>query len=303
MTALSPTQAARVGAVLDLIDRGFAVFPLKPNSKVPAITDWENRATLDRSHAAEFWTTRPHHNIGVACGPSNLLVVDCDVAADGKVGPDGFNMIGIDDGLGVLGELARRARGDLPATYMVATPSGGLHLVYRQPAGLRLRSTIGTLGWLLDTRGHGGYVVAAGSTLPNGGYELVDEADPAELPAWLVQALSPKPPTATPGRNDKPVTNPNRLLHAIVTGEQDKVRAAPSGRHNKTLFQAALTLGQLVAGGELDHAEAESLLQHAAQPLVTGACRCTQAEVDATIRSGLKLGGSKARRLTPGRAA
>jgi hypothetical protein len=303
MTTLSPAQAARVGAVLDLIDRGMAVFPLRPNSKLPAVKDWENRATLDREHAAAFWTARPSYNIGVACGPSNLLVIDCDVATDDKAPPDGFNMIGISDGLGVLGELARRARGDLPATYTVATPSGGTHLVYRQPAGVRLRPTIGTLGWLLDTRGHGGYVVAAGSTLPNGGYELVDDADPVELPAWLVQALSPKPPVAVSGRNEKPVTDPNRLLDAIVQAEQDKVRAASTGLHNKTLFQAALTLGQLVAGNELDHAEAFFMLQQAAQPLVTGACRCTRREVDATIRSGLKLGGSKERRLTPRRAA
>ncbi|MFC0540666.1 bifunctional DNA primase/polymerase [Kutzneria chonburiensis] len=303
MTALPPAQAARVGAVLDLIDRGMAVFPLRPNSKLPAVKDWENRATLDRDHAQQFWTARPAYNVAIACKPSNVLVVDCDVATEGKAAPDGFNMIGISDGLGVLGELARRHCGDLPATYTVATPSGGTHLVYRQPAGVRLGSTIGTLGWLLDTRGHGGYVVAAGSTLPSGGYELVDDTDPVELPTWLVQALFPKPPTAVSGRNEKPVTNPNRLMDAILASEHDKVRAAPSGRHNKTLFQAALTLGQLVAGNELDHAEALFMLQQAAEPLVAGACRCTQAEVDATIRSGLKLGGSKERRLTPRRAA
>ena len=51
-------------------------------------------------------------------------------------------------------------------TCTVATPSGGLHLYYRAPAeDERLRNTAGTLGWKVDTRAHGGYVVAPGSVV------------------------------------------------------------------------------------------------------------------------------------------
>lgn len=42
------------------------------------------------------------------------------------------------------------------STYTVATPSGGTHLYFRQPSGAELRNTPATLGWRIDTRGHGG---------------------------------------------------------------------------------------------------------------------------------------------------
>jgi hypothetical protein len=57
-------------------------------------------------------------------------------------------------------------------TYTVATASGGEHLYFRQPVGLQLRNTQGEhgsgLGWCIDTRGHGGFVVAAGSRRMDG---------------------------------------------------------------------------------------------------------------------------------------
>ena len=76
------------------------------------------------------------------------------------------------------------------------------------------------------------------------------------------------------------------------------MRAAQRGHHNNTLFVAACRLGELVAGGGLGYQEAFSMLQHAAEHMVTGPCDCTQHEVDATIASGLRTGASRPRRLT-----
>jgi len=42
-----------------------------------------------------------------------------------------------------------------------------------------LGNTGKALGPMLDTRGHGGQVLAPGSRLPNGAYELLDDTDPA----------------------------------------------------------------------------------------------------------------------------
>ena len=57
------------------------------------------------------------------------------------------------------------------------------------------------LGWLIDTRGHGGYVVAPGSVvdLPGGGtgqYEAVYDRPPAPLPDWITALLTA--PAANP---------------------------------------------------------------------------------------------------------
>jgi hypothetical protein len=49
------------------------------------------------------------------------------------------------------------------------------------------------IGWKIDTRAHGGYIVAPGCPVPPSGYELIDDREPAELPGWLHQALTAKP--------------------------------------------------------------------------------------------------------------
>jgi hypothetical protein len=72
----------------------------------------------------------------------------------------------------VLGEQLSVERGrvvcsafpghQLPAdTYTVETPSGGRHSYFRQPSAQQLGSSAGRIGWKIDTRGHGGYVVGA----------------------------------------------------------------------------------------------------------------------------------------------
>jgi hypothetical protein len=292
--------AARLAETLIDAELGWHVFPVIPGGKRPAIKNWENHATTDPDAICRFWNTHPTYSVGIATGPSNLVVVDLDVAKPGQVAPDGFNMLGVSEGADVLAVLAQRAHATIPATYTVRTPSGGTHLYYRAPSGVQLRNTAGTLGWLIDTRAHGGYVVASGSVLPTGAYELVDDSEPAFLPTWMVQALTPKLAAATTATNHNAPARRGKHLDAIVQGELRKVAAAQPGAHNKTLFQAALTLGQLVAGGELDHAESTTMLQHSAAHMVTGTCQCTARQIANTVASGLRLGGTRPRRLGSG---
>jgi hypothetical protein len=82
------------------------------------------------------------------------------------------------------------------------TRRGGLHLYFTAPPGLRLGNTLGRsergLGWLIDTRGRGGYVVAPGSfvDLPDGAgrYEVAYDRPPAPLPDWLTAVLARSSP-------------------------------------------------------------------------------------------------------------
>ncbi len=62
---------------LDAAEYAF-IFPLLPNSKKPAITDWPARATQDPVQIAQWWSENPDYNIGIACEPSNLFVIDAD---------------------------------------------------------------------------------------------------------------------------------------------------------------------------------------------------------------------------------
>src|SRR5262249_16232765 len=151
---------------------------------------WEARATTDADRIRKAWSTAPY-NVGIACRPSGLLVVDLDVPKPETVRPPEWDLEGVVTGEDVLAVLAHPAGQPLPyATYPVLTPSGGRHLYFRQPEE-PLGNTAGTLGWLVDTRGVGGYVVGAGSSVD--GREYLEDLDqtPADLPDWLFQQLVP----------------------------------------------------------------------------------------------------------------
>lgn len=76
--------------------------------------------------------------------------------------PEDFSQVR--GGEDVFAMLAANAGAAMPAdTYAVATPSGR-HLYYRTPGGDHtVRNSAGSLGWHVDIRAAGGYVVAAGS--------------------------------------------------------------------------------------------------------------------------------------------
>ncbi|MDI1466450.1 bifunctional DNA primase/polymerase, partial [Catellatospora sp. KI3] len=103
------------------------------------------------------------YNIGLACGPSGLAVVDLDVLKPGRELHDPW--ADYTHGADVLDTLMDQAGAVMARTRTVTTPSGGLHLYYRHPSGPQLRNTAGRLGPLVDSRAHGGYVVAAGSVI------------------------------------------------------------------------------------------------------------------------------------------
>ncbi|GAA2980620.1 bifunctional DNA primase/polymerase [Actinokineospora diospyrosa] len=312
-------------AALDAAARGWHVFPLRAGSKIPALhghrgcprtgpcrdghRGWEQRATTDPDRICAAWSIRPF-NIGVATGPSGLVVVDLDVPkAAGETAPDGWNQAGITDGADVFAAVCTDLGHPVPwDTLTVRTPSGGTHLYFAAPAGIELRNTEGTtgtgLGWKVDTRAHGGYVVGPGSTTPAGIYRLIEDTTVAPLPNWLTTRLTPPPPPVpataapTPGSTRLPA-----YVDAAVRGECDHVTAAQPGNHGKTLFAAAVVLGGLVGAGALPLAQAENALHTAAAHMITGKCTCTDREVRRTITNGLRAGTTRPRTLpTTGQA-
>jgi len=272
-----------------LASRGWAVFPLAPGTKRPAIREWEHRATTDPDRIKSCWHAGAGFGIGIATGPARLVVLDLDPAPDA----------GEPDGAGGLAALAQARGVALAATWTVATPRGGTHLYYRTPPGVRLRNTAGTLASHVDTRAEGGYVVAPGTILPGGGYELLDDTDPPELPAWLVQALSERPAAALSAPTERPCTDVGGYVGAALRGECDKVRHAPAGRHNAVLCRAAYALGQLVGAGVLAQARARAELVSAGGFLIGADCGCTNVEVARVIDSGLAAGARNPRRTAP----
>src|SRR5262245_1658199 len=101
-------------------------------------------ATTDQGIIQHWWLTWPEALIGIPTGrPSGRVVLDIDVKNDRANGWDS-----LED----LGHLP------LPATVMVHTASGGLH-VHFDPGDREFRCSAGLLGPGLDVRGDGGYII------------------------------------------------------------------------------------------------------------------------------------------------
>ena len=280
----------------ELVGRGFALFPLRPGTKVPAVArDWEHAATTSLPRLRQL-APNPGVNYGVACGPSNLIVVDLDVAKDPRERTEGEPT----EGWTVLRELAEAHRGELPRTFTVRTPSGGRHLYFRPPVdGPAPRNTVRRLGPLIDTRGVGGYVVAPGSRVDGAEYRVIEDAPIAVLPDWISALLRPMEERPVPGEPLSLATalGPVRsqlggaYAHSALEREAARVESARVGTRNDTLNRAAYNLGTLVGGGLLDRSEAEIELTRAAR-----AAGLDARETASTVRSGLTAGIARPRR-------
>lgn len=288
------TQEPRDGllrAALHAAERGWHVFPLRPGSKRPALhgenscprtgpcsnghLKWEQRATTDPDRIRAAWSHAPY-NVGLACGPSSLLVIDLDV-------PKGKGSSDVPDGAATFEALCERRGEAVPRTRTIRTASGGQHLYFTAPAAARLHNTAGTLAPLVDTRAHGGYVVAAGSVVGGTPYALVGPALLRPLPGWLIALLTPPHPVNRPPLPPSPGSGRRtRYAEAALNQEAAAVAKACEGRRNAALLRGARALGRFVASGDLPRPIVEAALQQAGQAagLSAGECR-------ATLRSGL----------------
>ena len=198
------------------------------------------------------------------------------------VAPEWAHEAGIHDGTDVFAVLAERAGEPLPLdTRTVATPSGGLHLYFTAPH--ELPSTTGRLGPMIDTRASGGYVVAPPSRTAAGGYETINPAPIAPLPAWLAQTLTPTHDRPTTRLTPCPRSDP--YAYAAFENEIDSVLGAMPGARNHTLNRAAYSLGQFIAASRLTEHHVTDALRIAAAHI-----GLPEGEAARTIASGLAAG-------------
>ncbi|MET9815225.1 bifunctional DNA primase/polymerase [Streptomyces sp. NPDC006355] len=280
-----------LAAALCSAERGWPVIPLHPGTKRPAghperscpgtgrceggHRTPEQRATTEPELIQAAWARTPY-NVGIATGPAGLLVVDLDVCKPGEEE-------GAPDGAASLQALCERAGEELPRTYQVRTPSGGRHLYFTAPPGGSLPSSVHRLGPHIDTRAWGGYVVAPGSTTPDGVYEVLDDAPVATLPHWLTALLiepsRPAPEAPAPLLIRESVT---RRARAALEREVAAVAATVEGGRNNRLLAGARALGRFVAWGEIPRDVVEEAFQAGGETAGLSASECR-----ATIRSAL----------------
>ncbi|WP_327291478.1 bifunctional DNA primase/polymerase [Streptomyces sp. NBC_01198] len=283
------TRSALLYAALDAAGRGWPVFPLRPGDKPPALhgetrcprtgdcagghRKFEQRATTNPERIERCWATGAY-NVGIATGPAGLLVVDLDLLkpTDSPDTPDGATS---------FLALCERAGQPVPRTRRIETPSGGEHLYFTTPKGVRLPSSTGRLAPKIDTRAWGGYVVAPGSRTPHGPYTVAVDSPVANLPEWL-QSLSEAPQGTTVGPTLRTPARASAVARAAFEREQAAVATATEGDRERTLFEAARKMGRFVAWGDLDRSEVERAFQWGAESTGLPSYQCRS-----TLRSAL----------------
>lgn len=279
--------------------RGLYIFPVAPSLKVPhakagyrdAAGDfhgWGETATNDLNQILTFWTkVDPYANIGVACKPSELLVVDLDKAKEpGKL--VGTDWAYLHEGYGdyVHGEevwdemVYKLGGGQVPQTYAVRTGSGGTHLYFQWPAHWGPISQASPVKGIVDVRGNGGqwggYVLGEGSVTDSGPYyHLFNGCGPQIAPEWLRRLVTPRPVTQRP----KAPRSPGLFTWG---GLAQTVRSAGEGNRNNATVWAARTMCE--EGATVEDALRE--LGPAAQEAGLG-----WAEIERTIRSAYRTQG------------
>jgi hypothetical protein len=259
------------------------VFPCD-NEKRPCLKGGLLSAVTDTTKIREIFGAPNATLIGVPTGPvSGLVAIDIDIR-DGA------------DGMAWLNSHAS----DLPMTRTHKTRSGGLHLIFKYPEGFEIRNSAGKMALGVDIRGSGGYIVYP----PSPGYQIADPTAPADMPMWLITACrQANNKTAEPVNRRQPIHDPipsggTRYGLKGLEDELEEVRRAPFGQQETTLNAAALKIGALVAGGQLDAASARSALIAAGNSLSNEAGKrpWTPQDVEAKVIRGMADGSNSPRR-------
>lgn len=272
--SMSQSLQYALGAAKD----GSRVFPLRHNSKLPAIKAWQVQASRDPKTIKRWALKFPNCNWGIAAGERivdgvtrHVAIIDLDVQKDV-------------DGIANFQELAA-THGGVPATTTVNTPRKGQHLYLctSRPVGTNASG----IAPGVDVRGVGGYVVCPGSVIDGKAYTLANDCEPANCPAWL-EALLPHPgakPAEGSSREPLPGIDPERAAARAVeylTKHAPEAIDGAGGDH--TTFVVAAKLKDL----GVDEATAVRLMLE----LWHDGCGWSPDELAVKVRNAFKYGAN-----------
>ncbi len=169
------------------------------------LVPWKEGASSDQAVVEAWWRRWPWANIGLALGPSNLVVVDLDQHEHTNKDTGEIRAVDGRDSLDAWLEDAELAQADLE-TFQVNTGGGGSHLFFQAPADGEGKIK-NCNGWLpsVDVKAHGGYVLLAPSVHVYGTrYQNGAGRAPAVLPPKLEKALRAAVQTGSGGAGKGP---------------------------------------------------------------------------------------------------
>jgi hypothetical protein len=275
---------------LRLGEHGIATFPCRSDTRKPLVK-WGTLSTIDAQIITGWWNKWLGALPAIDLRKSGLIVLDGD-RHHAEV-----------DGVEALRTLVRQHRVEMRHVPIVHTPRNGVHLYFGNITGLGCRK--GELPLGIDVKGSGGFVLAPGTTLPDG--RIYRPAGPCLLGAGKTGTMPSLPhaiaeiiqrprfvaPEIQPANHPVPSSTDRRAqayARAALAGCTSDLATMPkdTGRNN-ALNASAFRLGRMVANGWLSFSEVVHRLREAAR-----ACGLMADDgprsVDATIRSGLTAG-------------
>ena len=150
-------------AALGYARAGWAVFPVRPGTKVPATANGHLAATTDLEQITAWWQDNPSYNIAMPMAANGLVAVDADTYKP-ECGWAGF-----------------AAAHEVPPTRIQRSASGGVHYLFKSPSGAAYP---GQLVAGVDVK-HQGYLLVAPSVFNGKAYRWETSDAIAPAPDWL----------------------------------------------------------------------------------------------------------------------
>ena len=261
-----------LSAALYYAQQGFPVFPCGSHKR-PLTEHGFKDASTDPSQIFKWWNQRPDALIGMPTGEVT-----------------GIDVLDVDNPQ----EFASDCTLDLTENTRVKTRKG-FHVWFErdpsQPLNSRVRPVPGA-----DTRGDGGYVIVPPSGHADGAYYFENSAPLKPMPVDLLLRVTKQPKSTT--RQPDSVAKASKLsfcsmyANKALQSECKMIVSANDGEQESTLNAAALKIGSLVAGGELDRGIAHDELMAAALRMMDfdATNPWTNGQLEAKINRGLDHG-------------
>ena len=274
---MTSRQQSNLAAALRYTEVGIPIFPAQITqedekntrwSKKPHITDWQAKATTDQATIREWWSKFPDAVPAIPLANINLVAIDVD-RREGADGVESFAEL-------LDGQI-------VPVGPVTKTAGGGMHYIFRQPeAGEPLGNGRGDLPEGIDVRGHGGFIIAAGTVRCDGVAYLTDGNGPdlaeayAEgtipvLPEFLEKIIRSRRPRATAAKAvnaDQPPA-PTRREQAYACCALDgcarELENAAEGQRNNTLNAVVYRMARMSAARWVDPKSVNERLVRAAK--------------------------------------
>jgi hypothetical protein len=240
---------------------GHPVFPCAED-KTPTCKHGYLDAVTDEAQIRQLWRIWPGPLIGVPTGSrTDFAVVDIDHIKHPEAG-----------------RWLEDHSEQIPSTRRHRSRSGGLHLLFKYPKGLRCSQ--GKLCIGVDIRADGGYCIWWPAHVPQAQEDL--DRPVAEFPEWLFKQLTARTPRPMPAYYAPAIgTASGRLGGILRTAAQ-----AREGERNSILFWCANRLRDMAALGEIGREQFADACQQLEQ--TAAAIGLPPQEIDRTITNAMR---------------